>query len=129
MKLSEFAKGVSVWQSTKTHEKPGWDDPGFKWHSWCVELCFEDRYYLMSYFTWSGCKGRPKLLDILYCLHGDCAHVSGNTTFEEWCSEIGEDTDSRRAERVFRACVEQCRKLKIFFGDKFEEFLECDNDI
>ena len=46
----------------------------------------------------------PSALDILHCIRLDNPH---DETFENWCSEYGYDTDSRKAEKMYRACIEQ----------------------
>ena len=43
---------------------------------------------------------KPTLQDILSCLIMD-ADGADALTFEEWCSDFGYDTDSRKAERIF----------------------------
>lgn len=44
----------------------------------------------------------PELLEVLDCLVSDAS--SANGSFEDFCSELGWDTDSRKAERTYRAC-------------------------
>ena len=53
----------------------------------------------------------PTLLDVLYSLVTDSSGVRHGQSFEEWCGEYGYDTDSRSAEKVFDACVDQWRNL------------------
>ena len=45
----------------------------------------------------------PTLNGILSCLISD-ADGADALTFEEWCSDFGYDTDSRKAERIFNEC-------------------------
>jgi len=53
---------------------------------------------------------QPSAYSILSCL------VSTNPgVFEEWCGEFGYDTDSRKAEKTWRACVEQYLKLDAMY--------------
>lgn len=54
----------------------------------------------------------PTAYDILACISSDhnCPE-----TFEEWCAEFGYDTDSRRAEAVYRRCKDFAYKLIRFF--------------
>ncbi len=46
----------------------------------------------------------PSAFDILYCVMSDNPR---NMSFEYWCSDYGYDTDSRNAERIYRACIDQ----------------------
>lgn len=46
---------------------------------------------------------------ILYCFLSD-AH-SGYLTFDNFCSEFGYDTDSRKAEKIYKACERSMEKI------------------
>lgn len=77
------------------------------------------------YSMGSAHKGKPKLDSVLdsLALDSDCAGES----FESWCSDFGLDTDSRRAERMYRACGEIRRELIGFMGaDGYRELLDCE---
>lgn len=49
----------------------------------------------------------PELPDVLYCLLTAAEGVRHGQTFEEWCSEFGYDTDSRKAEQEYNVCRDQ----------------------
>lgn len=51
--------------------------------------------------------GEPKLKDVLDCLASDSSSIENARSFEEWASDFGYDTDSRKAERTFKACERQ----------------------
>lgn len=57
----------------------------------------------------------PTLTDVLYCLVMDSS-VLNTSGFEEWASDCGYDTDSRKAEKTYRACLEQSLQLKSLIG-------------
>lgn len=59
----------------------------------------------------------PLLRDVLYCLVMD-AGVIDYATFEEWASEYGYDTDSREAEKTYRACLETALQLRAILGNE-----------
>jgi hypothetical protein len=52
------------------------------------------------------------------------ASVAGYDQFEEWAADLGYDPDSRKAEKVYQACVEQTAQLRQLLGDDFETFVE-----
>ena len=52
----------------------------------------------------------PKLDDVLYCLITDSEACS--ETFESWCSNLGFDTDSRKAMDTYLACQKNGEKLR-----------------
>lgn len=59
------------------------------------------------------------VLNAFYCFVSDA--ISGAMPFEEFCSELGYDTDSRKAYQTWNACQAAHRKLrKIYSGDIYE---------
>ena len=71
-----------------------------------------------------GVCGEPTAAGVLDCLASDSAGVDNARSFEEWCSEYGYDTDSRKAERIYKVCVRQAGKLRTFLGvDLYETLL------
>jgi len=57
----------------------------------------------------------PELIDVLYCLVLD-ASVLDFACFEDWADEYGYDTDSRKAERIYKDCLETGLKLRQILG-------------
>lgn len=72
----------------------------------------------------SAHKKAPKLAEVLYCLALD---ASGVQSFEDWASEFGYDTDSRKAERTFNTILEQTSALRGLLG--LEAFNTLLNDV
>lgn len=58
----------------------------------------------------------PDLADVLYSLSMD-ADVLDSGSFENWASEFGYDTDSRKAESIYRACLDIALKMRAALGD------------
>lgn len=60
------------------------------------------------------------LYSILTCVRSE---YSCPATFDDFCTEFGYDTDSRKAYRTFEACTEQSRKLsRVFTPEEIESF-------
>lgn len=59
---------------------------------------------------------RPDLATVLDCLASDCATYDNARSFEEWASELGFDPDSRKAEKIYRACGDTYRALETLLG-------------
>lgn len=59
---------------------------------------------------------KPDACDVIYSLVRD-ADVLDCGTFEEWASDLGYDTDSRKAEATYRACLEIALKLRNGLGE------------
>jgi len=73
---------------------------------------------LSTYFSQGyGITEEPTAEDVLNCLGSDSAGIENARSFEDWASEYGYDTDSRKAERLFHICEKQADKLKNFLGD------------
>lgn len=53
-----------------------------------------------------------------YCFLSDA--ISAKEGFESFCSEFGYDNDSRKAERIYKACERSLSKLeRIYSGDVY----------
>jgi hypothetical protein len=62
--------------------------------------------------------GTPKLADVLDCLASDAAGFENAQSFEDWAAEYGYDTDSRKAEKVYRTVERQAKQLRRVLGDE-----------
>jgi len=58
----------------------------------------------------------PLLRDVLHALLMDLSALD-SPTFEEWAADAGYDTDSRKAEAIYRECVALALKLRAMLGD------------
>jgi len=58
---------------------------------------------------------KPTVDTVLDCLASDAS--GADETFEYWCGNFGYDTDSRRAEKTYKAVQRQTAKLRAFLGE------------
>lgn len=58
----------------------------------------------------------PLLRDVMYSLLCDASALD-HPDFESWAGDYGYDTDSRKAEQTYRACVDIGLKLRATLGD------------
>lgn len=98
------------------------DVEGWEHDAWKVTLTMGYRTLTTPYKMGTGHGGdapdRETVLDSL------CSDAAGaDQTFEDWASDYGYDTDSRKAEAVYRAVVAQTKKLRAFLGDKFDAYV------
>ena len=71
---------------------------------------------LTTYFSQgSAHTKKPTAMDVLGCLASDSA--GAEESFEEWCSSLGYDSDSRKARGTYDTVRKQTAKLKKFLGD------------
>lgn len=61
----------------------------------------------------------PTVYDVLTCLE-KCGYES----FEDFCGCYGYDTDSRRAEKIYKACVEEYNNVCNIWSDEEIELLK-----
>lgn len=69
---------------------------------------------VVEYSMGSAHKGAPNIADVLRSLHSDSRMTEGQT-FESWAQDLGFDTDSRRAETMFRECVKLNSEMRSMF--------------
>jgi hypothetical protein len=62
----------------------------------------------------------PTAADVLNCLISDATGYENAQSFEDWCGEYGYDTDSRKAERTYKAVERATAKLRRLLGDDFD---------
>jgi hypothetical protein len=114
---------------------------GHEHYLWRVTLLYKGRSFKTEFKCgighrapdkwYNGVKypGKPKppdAADVLSCLCLD-ATSADRVTFEDWCSDFGYDTDSRKAEKIYLACVETNAKLHAFLGEDFDLFARAEH--
>ena len=58
----------------------------------------------------------PKPMDVIHSLMTDC-DVLDYGTFEQWARNFGYDEDSRKAESIYRACLETALQIRSGLGE------------
>ena len=53
---------------------------------------------------WTGAPILPALPDVLHCIIDDSDAME--YSFDEWAGNLGYDTDSRKAEKIYRQCID-----------------------
>lgn len=59
----------------------------------------------------------PTAEEVLDCLASDAASVENSPELQDWCSDLGYDPDSRKAEQIYNVIVAQAVKLKRLMGE------------
>lgn len=70
----------------------------------------------------------PDIYEVLDCLASDAAGIENARDFDDWCSEYGYDTDSRKAERIYHTCQRQAASLRRLLGDDAYQALLWDTE-
>jgi hypothetical protein len=87
-------------------------------HPYKVTLRLGRRRLTTAFFYGSGCTNEPTAADVLACLASDARSAEGS--FEDFCSDLGYDVDSRKAEQTYKACAKMAMRLPKFLGEHFE---------
>lgn len=129
MNIRTFIKkyNVRVASCTAVNENPnnrGWRDA----NHYKVTLRCRNRQMTLFFSQGYGIDHEPDPYSIFCCLVSDTWSVRNTPSFEEWARDLGYDPDSRTAEKTFKACEKQAEKVEKFFGDLFDEFLQCQDE-
>jgi hypothetical protein len=68
----------------------------------------------------------PTAADVLGCLCSDAQGVDHGETFEDWASDFGYDTDSRKAERIYHECQSIALRLRGFLGTHYDRAMRAE---
>jgi hypothetical protein len=78
-----------------------------------------------SFHQGSGHKAAPTAADVLSCLTLDMS--AGEQSFEDFCSDLGYDTDSRKALAIHTTCAALAPRLRAFLGDHFDAVMSAEH--
>ena len=126
--MTEFLEEARITMSAKwADSNPNMDpDSARQMDHWRCIFRMGNKQLTVSFSQGFGHNGKaPKAKDVLDCLGSDAAsYENARGDFEQWASEFGYDTDSRKAEKTFKAVEKQSFKLKTFLGeDLYNELL------
>jgi hypothetical protein len=125
--LSELARKVRC--DATYGAKLDWDKQD-EWQQqatgYSVTLHYKGRQYTTDFWMGSAHTSEPDAEGVLECLLSD-SHAA-DYSFEEFCGEMGYDTDSRKAERIWKQCAKVRENMERLLGDDFETFLYADRN-
>lgn len=93
-------------------------------NDWRITLVYQGRRFSLDFWQGTGIKEEPTAEGVLDCLLSDAQ--AGNESFEGWCSNFGYDTDSRKAEKTYKACIKTAKRLRKLLGSDYETFAEAE---
>jgi hypothetical protein len=101
----------------RVDSNPAMDDSRDMDH-WRCTLTRPGRRLTVIFSMGPGHHGKaPDSDEVLNCLSLDAGGVENARDFEDWCANYGYDTDSRKAYRIYKACMGIAKKLRRFLGD------------
>lgn len=122
-----FVKRNRITISTEqVDSNPHMEDSDWRMDHWkCIFRMGRKRFTL--YFSMgSGHQGaEPTAAEVLECLRSDS--TGDFSSFDNWASDYGYDTDSRRALKTYQATKRQTAKLRQFLGAEFDNLLRIED--
>ena len=127
MTLKELSLGIGMTAVRGAHlDFKKMDDWQQKANDWRITLRYKGHSYSFDYWQGVGIKEDPTIEGVMENLLSDAS--ADQETFEDWCANYGYDTDSRKAEKTYKACVKQTKAVKRLLGKDYEKFLEAERD-
>lgn len=125
--IAEFVRrnGITM-TAERTDHNPNMDSVDMDDWKCVLRRGKEGRKRMTVYFSQGyGHNGKaPDLTSVLDCLASDSSMIENAPTFEDFANEFGYDLDSRKAERTFKACEHQAKRLENFLGEElYQELL------
>ena len=124
VKLSDLIKSEEISMTYRASDRNPHMEGRDHMDNWRVTLrCNRSRMTL--YFSkGSGHNGEPPTTEeVLDCLASDAAGLLNTSSFEDWCAQYGYDTDSRKAEKIFKAVESETERLRNLLGESLFETL------
>jgi len=128
MKLSELAQTVTM------KVAPGTRVPREKQDKWQLQsngytctLAYQGRRLTVDFWQGTGISGNPDVAGVLSSLLLDAS--CGQESFEDFCSNMGLNTDSRSALKTYKVCASMNTKLQRLLGSDYVTFLSAENDV
>ena len=109
--------GISL-TARPADSNPNLADPLPGGHHWLCTLGRPSVRPFTVFFSQGSARTAPPTADdVLDCLAADSSGVEG-LSFDEWARGFGYDPDSRKAERIYKVCQRQAKRLRHFLGEK-----------
>lgn len=120
--MTTIAEFIAKHKITMTVERadsnPNMDDGSNRMDHWRCKLKCARRQMSLIFSMGTGHNGKePDLKGVLDCLASDSTGIENARDFEDWASEYGFNTDSRKAERTYKICQGQAKRLRQLLGD------------
>lgn len=93
-----------------------------------VRYCIADADAIIAECEGERVTAKPDQIDLLASIAIDSSAINEGP-FEDWASNLGYDADSRKAEAIYRTCIDIAVKIRAAFGhEALEELQEAAQD-
>lgn len=114
--IQEFLEARKISNVTDyADSNPNMHNDGHPMNHWRVVLRNGRKRMTVRFSTGLGIREKPDAADVLDCLASDA--TTTDLSFNDFCQELGYDTDSRTAERTYRIIQRQSKRLRSFLGE------------
>jgi len=104
--------GIKFHASYITHDSMDWDDKNTTRDIWRLSLTRGRKRYSTRFGqSIAECGKEPRAYSLLTCIT-----KNDPGTLSDFCSEFGYDTDSRRAEKTYKAVLKDWKRVEAFFS-------------
>jgi hypothetical protein len=91
---------------------------------WTVTIYNDKKRYTFAFYMGYGHNGKePDIENVMDCILSDASSYENARDFEDFANEFGYDTDSRKAEKIYKACGKEAERLKKLLGEDYETFI------
>jgi hypothetical protein len=91
---------------------------------WTCTLKYDGKQYTIPFYKGSGHGGsEPTVEEVLECLFQDANTADNARDFEDFASEMGYDSDSKKAEKIFIQCQRISDNLKRLFTSDYNRIM------
>ena len=122
--MNRITSTITYGNNVRTNDDDDWRRRA---NPWTVQLRYKGRKYTFPFWTGS-LASEPSTFDALYCVLSDASGYDSADGFEDWASNYGYDTDSRKAEAIYSAVAKECSNVRRLLGDDWDEFIRLDED-
>jgi hypothetical protein len=123
MKLRTRIEQDGITAEATMTDAPKWAEDRRDSNWYRVTLAYDGRQITVPFGMGPALTEEPGADDVLNCLASDAAGYENARSFEEWASEYGYDTDSRKAEQTYKQVEAQTAKLRVFLGAQYDAYL------
>jgi hypothetical protein len=116
--------GLEIIEGPTSATEQSSDGSWWNHNAYKLRLSYDGRTMTVPWKAGFGITGPPTADDVMESLALDAAGFDNTRSFEDWADDYGYDTDSRKAERIYKAVQTQSDKLARFLGDDYSRALE-----
>ena len=92
---------------------------GSQFHQWNVELTYNGEQITVDYYTGVMRTDEPTAKDVVWSLIADDQTLQSGSTFEDWCFELGYNTDSISDRATYDLCIKNSQNVRRLYGSDF----------